>query len=696
MSLNRVYQLIVDDCPDFIPVNQLVFKHSVKENAAFALIELPITRKISFSEDDTDYVLDSHHLSFYEQIDLRNPCLSEYHYTAIFKDKNNNEYQSHIYYDQHDQLTTSPHFNRLENDEYKAQTITKNFSGLLSQLAQTYSEEYLKKIREHHAKKVEKLQGDYVTSENKLENLSENEEFDKGQYLNKLEISIDLLNNLIKYSSIPSYPAILSLLQKIKAALFSNASTKQALEIVIEEATPTPSTTAILSPDISAKPTPKPTIKSLLDNAKKIQTDFSIGNISDFINHYINVNELLLIIYDNEFVATADDLRVIKKLNTKVTNQGVKLLQKALLSKDFDSANKLRKFTPDLPDLTTKAALACNNASLLKFLLENGNIAINTFIVNDELTPIAFCFHNSSEKSTKKEVFDVLLEAGANVMAEAKDGFPIACHIIKVPGHPLCASLASLIVQSKFWRVLATLLRSHLAEHPELKNDINEYEILANQKQPDLSRITSFNTKQMLQHQATIAKILTTEQKSLLQDPEIIKNQNLIATLSVQLSAKLNAKQRLALKSTAMSQLENLDNYGFDKDYVIACQKKQIESLEIQIKLMPIIIRKNKGYKNRQQLNQDQRLYKELETKLNKITKELNDIEEKNYDVQQEKKGWIVIRTAADIERVFPGSSGTKEETTANQGLFSTSSASSAVSSQSNELNETPSNNLSQ
>ncbi len=657
MALNRLYQLILDDKPDFITADQLAFKRSAKEGTPFALIELPIPREVSISEDDNDYVLDSHHLSFYEKIDSRNHCLSEYHHTAIFKDKNNNQYQSHVYFNQKDQLTTSPHFNSIEKDQYTPQIISKKFSDMLSQLAQTYSENYLKRIREHHVNKVEKLREDYHASENQLDKLSENEELNRDQYLQQLDVTINKLNNVIKYCANPSYQATLSLLERIKTILLSDNSPLQLPETSDDEIIAAPSISPILLPVIPTKSAAKPNAKSLIENVKKSQSVFNVEGINEFTNYYNSINEILALIDSNECIGSASDLRAIQKLNTDATKQGVSLLKEALRKKDFDSAKKLSKFTPALPDLTTKAAIATNNAPLLRFLLTHGDIAINTFVVNDQLTPVAFCFQNSTEKSTKKEVFDVLLEFGANVMTEAKDGLPVAYHLIKVKGHPLSVSLADLLIQPNFWRILVTMLRSRVANHPELNDRITEYENLAKQKAADLPRIASFNTKQILQHEVTIAKTFTAEQKADLQDdPEVRRNKDQITMLSTQFVNMLDAKQQLAMGLMVKANMNDIEknfvNYGVEKDAVIAIQQKQIERLHNQIKLAMVANRLKKGHKNARSLNLDLKIQKELVAEIEKISEQINKIEEMNYDIQQAKEGWIVIRTQADIDKI--------------------------------------------
>ena len=74
----------------------------------------------------------------------------------------------------------------------------------------------------------------------------------------------------------------------------------------------------------------------------------------------------------------------------------------------------------------------------------------------------------NTEKFSKADVLRVLVEHGASVMVNAKDGLPVAYHIVVDPSRRLTPALSSLFNTSRFNPLLLERLNGFLDAHPNL------------------------------------------------------------------------------------------------------------------------------------------------------------------------------------------------------------------------------------
>lgn len=483
MSQNRLYQLIANHKPEFMNKRDISFKVSTQYGIRYAMYSPSQPDNIIMADLNNEYHLRSDHISFYESIDVKNPYLSEYHYTAILIDDDKQQYQLHVYFNQKDQLTTSPLLKKIDDNNSR---IIENVSPELSQqciaLAQARCGDSLRNLRNHHSTLIADLHKNYLQAETKLCELSLDLNDNQDKYLAQLEITIEKLEKLAMYHENDFYHATLRRFKMIKQYILTPAANplSSSGEIPAKNKFDSSSSNAH-NPNnknkaVSSPKPAKPIINKIAaqwqefkKNDKKHENE--LKKIQLFSNLYSDINEILLLSDNVYYFLDRDDLKTAQRLQIELTHQGESLLQAALFSKNFQAAKLLRNLAPLLSDKMVKIAIINNNPELLKFMLEHTFVPIETLIIKDELTPIAFCLNNCSEKNKMIEVFEILLANGASILSPAKDGLPVAHHIIQqIETHPLAPLLDGLMKKPSFWRQLATSLKNYLAN----SNNVNQ------------------------------------------------------------------------------------------------------------------------------------------------------------------------------------------------------------------------------
>jgi hypothetical protein len=485
MTVNKLYFFIKRSLST-LPIRQHLDKGSFyfkidSEQHKYVLYELAIDNYIIVAgeEKSQQYILKSHHISFYEMQDDENPCLSQYHYTAYLEDENKKKYQLHVHFNQNDQLTTSAMLS-IEGDNglYVKQKISSEFTNDLAQLAIDKSFKFMSELRAQYQNFLSSLETRYNELEQELRNLSSNLVANRDFYLEKLKITIEVLTQLSDYC--PQY-ALINLFTRFEKYLqvaSETSNTSSSDDKFIEEtlSIETVSTYSKKSAPLNTKKSIQKSIQQALeyqDAFLSLPTNASYEEqLKSFLLFLESAQNALIATEDDDYII-AEDLQTIQILMSKSTAEAKKLLPYLLLTNNFKLAEALKHFVSPVADKLIKLALVKGNAEMLNFLLNNSDFPINTFLVTDNLSPVLFCFLKHKEETPKIECLSVLIKHHASIMVKTDDGLSVAHHIINTIHHPLKKALDNNMEKTlgnqQFYKLLIREIETYLDQ-----SDINE------------------------------------------------------------------------------------------------------------------------------------------------------------------------------------------------------------------------------
>ena len=161
-------------------------------------------------DDESSYQLQEHHISFYKM-----PKKGQYHYTAYFLNtKLPCKHRLHVYFNEQDELIecTPIEFSQYNDETQTYQALpSENIKEQCISLANNKIAPILRRLREQHTKKVERLEKEYQAQEQKSSLLSTNI-LDKN-YLESLENTLKILEDLIALGGKSYYQSTKKLLE---------------------------------------------------------------------------------------------------------------------------------------------------------------------------------------------------------------------------------------------------------------------------------------------------------------------------------------------------------------------------------------------------------------------------------------------------------------------------------------------------
>lgn len=143
--------------------------------------------------ETTAYTLEEHHISIYENVDPQNAFLSHYHYTAYFRDEQNNKYQLHVYFDLNGEIVAGPIFSAKQKDAWIAQDIDPEFALLLKEFSLNAIRETQTELFNQYENYVQRLIEKHNKNTKQLEVLSANLPDNIQEYLAALQRTLNTL-----------------------------------------------------------------------------------------------------------------------------------------------------------------------------------------------------------------------------------------------------------------------------------------------------------------------------------------------------------------------------------------------------------------------------------------------------------------------------------------------------------------------
>lgn len=546
MKPNTLYHFIhreIVSRPGSAPGTRVFAAKTSKEGKSYLLSELPLPRAIVIAVGQQKYSLNSHHLSIYSLQDDNNHTLSQYHYTAYFRDKKNNAYQLHAYFNQNDQLAAPVVLTLLNEIENNAPvTLGKELIQLFTQLAISQTTPVIAALRSDQQTVLAALKKRFDTLEQQLTNLSIDMVQNKNNYLIILAEAITVLDSLSAYTDEEqNYASILKLFRLIR----TNLDTPVLATATQEEVATSTDTAQEQDEPAPVKRSNKKPVSPLIGQATNTFTRYQAAlskasspqKVAGILEMNRHVGDLLIAADDPGYTITALDYQHITSFLSAYKQAGKQLLSRLLMNNEFELAAQLRQLVNPAPTELVTLALKTGNAAMLDFLLEHGAFAINTFIVQDQLTPVLYCFEKSQNTAAvvaMNKCLSVLLKHHASLMVNTADGFSVAYHIAVNPSHPLLPALRDTFIDS-----------AALAFFENLVQSINNY-LAAGNVSADISNRLKNDKKQFVVQIETLRAgkgLSTSTQKASL---SIINNA--IADVSQNLSLQ-NMQARLRLDS---------------------------------------------------------------------------------------------------------------------------------------------------
>ncbi|RUR24023.1 hypothetical protein [Legionella qingyii] len=443
-----------------------LFRQTHLNGTSYYLLQLP-KKKNKFPEGLT---LIEHHISIYEQPLSIIDTLSEYHYTAIFKDKQKKTYRLHVYFDQLDTMISSPHLVlETSNQEHESIAVnqfdvdwlavsTQAMSSIITQLrAEQNNHCALLKYR------IEAL--DKVTV-----NLSINLEKNKKQYLTTLDQQIKLITQLDAINSREDMQKKIALLKTIYQKVDSEISSPRAsrkTKKIASSSTQSATTEAsqLTNADVAnvrktasskkSKYSPmNDTVKeeSLTPRINKLSDKLlQIGTITDESEKTAVIQDLFQQISELQLIVSSskvNSIQMLKKMEQTVISVGRKHLHSLLFKNKFDEAVQLSPlFSVALDDTILKKTLIELNANLLNFLLKNKKYDLEKFkfkVHNKSYDSIlAYLLQCDFSSSKTEQCFNILLTHKMSLLRNDSVGLPLLLPIIEDEKHPLANILLS-------------------------------------------------------------------------------------------------------------------------------------------------------------------------------------------------------------------------------------------------------------
>lgn len=153
------------------------------------------------------YRLVKHHVSVYKDEDESKAVLSQYHYTAEFKDKEDKLYRLHVYFNGADKLATQPIFSKI-TAEGMSPVDSKALNQQLIDLAIENIQPLIPSLRKSLNQSVKKIELEYKKLATVAETLSADMLKNHEKYIQQLTAICETLEQLFPLVNGTHYLAI--------------------------------------------------------------------------------------------------------------------------------------------------------------------------------------------------------------------------------------------------------------------------------------------------------------------------------------------------------------------------------------------------------------------------------------------------------------------------------------------------------
>ncbi|MCW8408331.1 hypothetical protein OQJ13_05015 [Legionella sp. PATHC035] len=465
-----------------------LIKTQDKTKCPYFRFDLPIEQPIFFKFKDLELNLSKHHISVYEGENAENPSLSQFHYSAYFVDKMNQEYVLHVFFNERNQLSQLPVLSLITGDDKKTHLeIEEYLSDQFITLAREKVDPIISEVQRRKSEKIRNLQTQYEKDEQQASELSKDLIAKKSEHevvVQRMIKTLKALNPLFKHDSYIRIAKSLELfIQQPKSLGQPKKVTRQQTKKQAPKADskkPEPRAEKPKSASRSGK-------KSLQSHAPKsssishVEADLdaaivkfnSLENddaraVNEICNLHTEVNSILLLSEDDDALPQ-DFMDKINTLQLQINLKATTLLHRLIAQRKFDLAKTFTPFHYQLDEKFLIQALDQADGEFLDFLLDHGEYILDNQPIRIEdqtfKSAVHYCF-SMCEKKSMASCLSTLLRHGASILVKGTNGIPLAHTILSTPQHPLRPALEenkSLTLQSRyFYAQLANLMQNFI------------------------------------------------------------------------------------------------------------------------------------------------------------------------------------------------------------------------------------------
>lgn len=643
--------LYITESHTAIPSCQSLKKDTNKLGCEYYRFELNHNRRVELQDEHYIYTLKNHHVSVYSTESLANPFLSQYHYTAYFKDQNGTDYQLHVYLNDKNEMTTEPVFSIWQNDDFKPIANEQLHEHFIN-LACTYAKPIVKNLREQLSATVKKLEAEYKIIEANATQLSTSINDNYEQYtacLRELvaitkQITPLLRNNYYQnasrfiqqlltevsdgYEHQKNQFSILSQERELPALLDDDEPSDEKITFSVQKNRSQTTHKKLMTQQSAQKQYIKQPDASYFDNTVlQITTEFNkLANANDeecakkLGDLLARINALSLTL---EHVSI-HSLTNLQSLHQKIHKKGEALFPNLLLRGKFESAKLLPSFYY-LLDNYLELSLQLRNHKLLDFILSHGEVNINNMEVTVKgqiySSPVHSCLGCDSLKMPMSDCLSVLIKHGASMFGSDHSGLPIA-HTILSNHLPLkkafYAHRETTIASIQFYKQLISILNIYLANNqtPQIpETTFNEVTAAIKRYEDAIVEIkhavtpSNLSEKRLLSMLNNFAdKHITSVLERVQEDPDVIDLKKKLLVADKRYLDNLSLKQRRTCAKSISNYVDNLDKLidhfnikfvDFDEvkkntieylKHYLSLSEKRLELLKLQTRIRKFML----------------------------------------------------------------------------------------------------------
>lgn len=618
-----------------------------KEGHPYYRLELTKNHNFKIKDQAQEYTLQDHHISIYKSEQRNNPNLSQYHYTAYFRDKQGLIYRLHVFFNAFDQLTQNPVFELETKDGFKA-IEAKHLEESFIRLALDTTGSVIADLRKQYSDTVQALETRYSELDIELGNLFEITKEHYSAYQKKLEETYGILEQLIPLVRHTFYKNAFKFLRETRKSLpestgarivvgtpKENSKKEQEVDSEVEMNSSSKIQAISVPPGVGTNlnasngshqkheeiaSDSSTNVSEFERELATLQSSFKTLKTEDDIAQGKKLEQILASTYQLSMVsdqlgATPSGLKQLQNLRQEILQLGTRLLPTLLLKNQFSIAKDLISFHHLLTAKYLNMAIHTRNQELLEFVLKYGDFDLNNqpVSIGNKKYPSAVCacLALNSAQSPMTNCLSTLIKHGASPLVKDEKGLPVAFTIMATDNHPLRGAL--LANQDKtinsviFFKQLRVILLQFLATQNSdaslsqlIDSELDYYstriEALLKSKSYDVS--DRFLQKSL---DYFAEKHLGAMTDKLRRDPEIIAIQKKLQSANSELMLLVKKGKIRVANSLMKEQITDLDkllvkwnikidDFNFVKKHILEFLNQALISVEKKIELVTLQI----------------------------------------------------------------------------------------------------------
>lgn len=453
MKINKLF-LFLQNEEKAIESGPALKVERLQQKPDYYLYKLPLSRALKVGENENKYSVTEHHVTIHQYYTVSDLNRTYYHYTANLRDNQGQVYQLHVYFDENDRIVTAPILTLEKGETITKVQVKQSLSLSLAELAIEQSAPFVSELNAQFQQNRARLEADYEEREKHLSDLSQHLTENKKEYLECLQKTRTLANQLTYYDNENHYSQIESFLTEIQTTLerspkdisprpapIEQQQSKDKSEELVE---------VISSSATIVKTMLQENIADLVKTAKHNHESLMQAKNSDFQDRIQLLNRFSLSVADcvvatmteeSSHKISASHLHAIQSMVQAKHKLGRQLLLDTISFNNIAVVKQLKEYINPIPAKIIQFLIKTDNAAMLELILENSPVALNSFIVENEMNPIQYCLATCKDKKPKKAVFALLIKNQASLMVKAQDGLPVAHHVLSDFNHPLIGAV---------------------------------------------------------------------------------------------------------------------------------------------------------------------------------------------------------------------------------------------------------------